>query len=480
VATVLLTAALGCRSGRDNQFDILESELRTQEDYIYELEDYLAEYSEKLRQCRRNQCQPSSKQRSTLTKPELVDDRAIRRSKQSQSGRPPIVDNSPRRSAPSNGAEPGRSKSIPDPSEIPELEPEDLEDLTVPELEIEEPSQSLGANISSRKGNPVLLIPDPVDYDSTASEATPFVRMPTAPEGYDSLAGSDSGDEPLLESPLANLGQDSQGDDLVDGPTEGSAVPDRLVITEVFRDSAVTLNPNSLLAVVEARNQNDEPIKFAGKASVLVLAEGDDPVRELARWDFTAEETADAWQASYLGDGLHLELPLEGKSLPEEPLEVWIRLETRAGQEMLSRLPFQRADLLALDSTSDGKASESAEQRLASNDGHLPTDAQQSQSPRWRSSTRFAGTDQGEYSSTARKTPGKWTSQPSSGRFAAAPRTAGQQPPIDSPAPPVTAGAKRPAWTATRLDRDGKPIQGSLEIPDPSASGSRPRWVPYR
>ena len=42
----------GCRSARDNQIDILESELRSQEDYIYELEDYIVDYSEKLRQYR--------------------------------------------------------------------------------------------------------------------------------------------------------------------------------------------------------------------------------------------------------------------------------------------------------------------------------------------------------------------------------------------------------------------------------------------
>ncbi len=43
---VFLLAAVGCRTTRDNQFDILERELRSQEFYIYELEDYVVEYSE--------------------------------------------------------------------------------------------------------------------------------------------------------------------------------------------------------------------------------------------------------------------------------------------------------------------------------------------------------------------------------------------------------------------------------------------------
>ena len=47
-----LFGVVGCRSARDNQIDLLERELRVQEDYIYELEDYVVEYSEKLRACR--------------------------------------------------------------------------------------------------------------------------------------------------------------------------------------------------------------------------------------------------------------------------------------------------------------------------------------------------------------------------------------------------------------------------------------------
>ena len=42
----------GCRAVDNAQVDVLERDLRQQEDYIYELEDYLMQYSEKLRQCR--------------------------------------------------------------------------------------------------------------------------------------------------------------------------------------------------------------------------------------------------------------------------------------------------------------------------------------------------------------------------------------------------------------------------------------------
>jgi hypothetical protein len=55
---------------------VLESELRKQEDYIYELEEYLMEYSEKLRQARAMQCETavapkSGSSGSSITEPTL-------------------------------------------------------------------------------------------------------------------------------------------------------------------------------------------------------------------------------------------------------------------------------------------------------------------------------------------------------------------------------------------------------------------------
>ena len=52
-----LPGAQRCRHIDNAQVDVLESELRKQEDYIYELEEYLMEYSEKLRQARAMQCE---------------------------------------------------------------------------------------------------------------------------------------------------------------------------------------------------------------------------------------------------------------------------------------------------------------------------------------------------------------------------------------------------------------------------------------
>src|SRR5690606_17687277 len=92
--------------------------------------------------------------------------------------------------------------------------------------------------------------------------------------------------------------------------------PEQLVITHVFRDSQGSETPASLLSVVEARDASNEPADFNGKVSLMVMTMVDEKPRRVRRWDFTAEETSAAWQSSNLGDGLHLELPLEETELP--------------------------------------------------------------------------------------------------------------------------------------------------------------------
>jgi len=71
----------------------------------------------------------------------------------------------------------------------------------------------------------------------------------------------------------------------------------------------------------------------------------DVPLMRLKRWDFTAEETITAWQSSDLGDGLHLELPLEMLKLPQTPLVLWVRLVTSDGRKLLTQLPFEASQL---------------------------------------------------------------------------------------------------------------------------------------
>ena len=71
----------------------------------------------------------------------------------------------------------------------------------------------------------------------------------------------------------------------------------------------------------------------------------------IKRWDFTAEETAAAWQTSHFGDGLHLELPLEVAQLPAGPCELWVRLEAADGSKLLAQVPLEATTLATMEDT---------------------------------------------------------------------------------------------------------------------------------
>jgi hypothetical protein len=328
----------GCRNLDNAQVDVLERELRQQEDYIYELEDYLVEYSEKLRQARMIQCQPVSSStkagsapapRAPLREP-TIDDDPIERPSLPLNGRNkpvPPLDDAPAAAesiVPPSGTE---SPAVGAPaSELKdEAEPErvDPDNLEAPELEIGPVGKSLlqsaplatGLNLQpDANAEGPLLIPDPIDYqaDTDAPVESPTTQASAQPAG-----------EPELASPQANAARLSA---------------QQLKIRRVFAEPGKDGNsPASLLVVVEAVNATDEPVDAVGAASLMIMAR--DPsgsLKRLERWDFTAEETAAAWQSSQLGDGLHLELPLTKSELPEGALELWARVVDANGVKLLT------------------------------------------------------------------------------------------------------------------------------------------------
>ncbi len=325
LSQLLLLGATGCRSTTDNQIDLLERELRVQEDYIYELEGYVVDYSEKLRECRG--CSPSQ---TAVYSEEVY--------------RPSSKSSSPKKSAPSRSS---KEKSIiedpqedlPAPDDGQDVEqPQEIspENMEVPEIElemgepltdIEDPQalQQVAAvelEFESADGRP-LSIPDPVDFASNEQELEP-----TLP--------SESNDVELL----------------AEQRTEESSVPSdrrpqRLEVKHLFRGEGDDTPAANLLTVVEALDDNSEPVDLDGEVSLMVMTPGEDgKLKRLKRWNFTPEETVTAWQSSDLGDGLHLELPLEEVELPAAPLELWVRLLTSDGRKLLTQLPFE-AQLLA-------------------------------------------------------------------------------------------------------------------------------------
>jgi len=455
---VLMAASLGCRSTSDNQIDLLERELRTQEDYIYELESYVVEYSEKLRETR---CE--FPQQTAIYSEEL----------RTAEPAPPFSN----KSSPSNKSSysnrkkqrrPDKEKSIldtgkgkrPSPSERerkPVASPEAFspEKMEVPgeiEFEIGEPVSGLEEVNPLRQvvaieldGEPsdegLLIIPDPVDFES-------------------SLEDDASADEQFDEQFDEALFADEQVEETV---AFVDRVADRLEVTQLFQGEGDELSPQSLLTVVEALDAKGEPIDLDGEISLMVMTADETAPRRLKRWNFTTEETIAAWQSSDLGDGLHLELPLEKVQLPATPLELWVRLVTVDGRKLLTQLPFDASQLSSMNTGSSeptpqglsvAEVEESAQplnslrietesirqsKKLKLVDAEEPTNQ-----PRWRASTqRTDRTAEGFATTTSGNTLG-WTTQ-SPGRLPYVPaRVASRTSPM-----PATRPA-RPVWTSGR------------------------------
>ena len=258
-------------------------------------------------------------------------------------------------------------------------------------------------------------------------------------------------------------------------PAEGL---ESLHVAQLFRDDQPGL-PQRMLVVIEGYGTETEPLPFTGDVSLMVLMRSKQQPLRLKRWDFSADDVAGAWQSSHLGDGLHLELPLEETKLPEVPLELWVRYVDAEGRKLLVRRPFQTSQLAGLEVETGAKqlaaepsapaaqlAESSAptnsvpEPELAEQDPpqpakQLPTEkivaknSQQSTSSGWRRSTvRTGGTNQG-FATTIKKTSG-WTAQTKSGSL----QQTGHSPASNS-------NHAGPVWTAGRVKPSAPSSPGS-------------------
>lgn len=430
----------GCRTARDNQIDILESELRTQEDYIYELENYIVEYSEKLRQYRCAQMETVIIDNNS-SEPDLE---IPPRSRSNTSG---PTSKELLKSLDKTQTNPEPALTTPEPP-LEELN-DSPENLEIPELEIGEPIGAVDdmynnatplaeADVEGTLLANGAFIPDPSAYQVAAVEET------TAEEEL--YVEEPQVDVPPLEEETAEVVQQEAVGDSVEPfeeditPTKGHD-PERLVISHVFRNSSETEETSSLLSVVEARDASNEPADFNGKVSLMVMRVNGDKPQRVKRWDFTPEETNAAWQSSNLGDGLHLELPLEGVELPTGSLELWVRLETSDGRKLLSQLAFDETTLVSIDQAEehlaevddkvDGASHITSANPLRGSKPVIKTsplsqaDAEPKSEPQWRAATHYStnGTSSG-FATTA--TAQKWASRPIGSKAAQVPATEAQ------------------------------------------------------
>lgn len=426
----------GCRAVDNAQVDVMERELRQQEDYIYELEDYLIEYSEKLRECRTcppgsaAAASPAARPRGGTLQPTLADDRPAAPATRGGSRRP-----IPRSADPVPEIEPPVDspdvEPAVEPPSQPEAEPFSPEELEAPDLEIGPSAAADRYDASPIATSPPgdeapPYIPDPADYQLDVEAAEPLAASPGAAPQSD-VASVDVATGPSL-APAGPI--DPQ-------PETARLAATQLVIRRLFSEPASDdgQTPASLLVVVEAVNATDEPVDADGEISLMVMTgESQESLQRVERWDFTAEETQAAWQSSHLGDGLHLQLPLANSQLPEGPLQLFAKLVNQDGEKLLARLAFQAGELTSMDAmepvrvASDEVTPAVAEEEVAS---ALPLKsaaqppAPQPAATKWRASSEARLSGRASGTSSAPKTPTGWTRQPPGGRTPfATPQTA--------------------------------------------------------
>jgi len=440
-----LALLAGCRNLDNAQIDVLERELRQQEDYIYELEDYLVEYSEKLRHARVAACDPAT---------------TARPAKPAAPKTPTLdVDPSERPSLPLNGR---NKQPAPPKAEIPPTGPEtppvtEPQPETVKPEEMEPPELEFGPGVGmlpwKSKDSPAeapvfggampLAIPDPVDYQADA-------ELTAAAEG-EIQPIAEAAAEPLLAAPEVNASR---------------LTAEKLQIRRIFSQSASeeARSPASLLVVVEALNATNEPVDATGEASLMIMArDAPGSFQKIDRWDFSPDETKAAWQSSHLGDGLHLELPLGDKVLPEGELELWARVVSADGKKLLTQFAFDPTQLASIDEAGEaaglagGAESEEKTQAevapLEEVEVEEPATAEAAPPAQWRTSSIKLDPNRVEgFASTAGGKSSGWVTQPNGG---SQPRVAAAPGKTSSPAWQRSSTAQaqsesRPDWTPDR------------------------------
>ena len=291
VLALAAVANLGCRSRSER--DLVERELRMQEDQVYMLESYIADYQEIVRRCR---CENLELQQelARLRTGELTTGPNSTRPAQQD----PSDDSwSPDRPRPRRLLDRNRSPALPDPfrDDQPPSTPE--ETPGVPEIKIE---------IEGTEAEPAPLVPLP-DQETRS----PRSAEPEAPEVVSAVVLNDA--KPLVEetrTPTAILGEYVT--------LEGDEAP-------------------SLHVAVMPRGANGKPLNYHGTLEVMLLdPEAGPTAPSLARWEFSPEEVEAAWRDPDLRETFDVLAGLPAELPRDRPLELWIRLLPEPGGKILT------------------------------------------------------------------------------------------------------------------------------------------------
>lgn len=291
---LLLGFNVGCQT-TDPSIELLESELRAQENDIYYLDRQNSRLQAQLASCRKNN--QSLRQQLSQRPP---------------SSEPTASPANTRPSAPRERQTPPPTDSRPKPPVAPVPDPAtvDPDDLEIPEID-------LGPNAV------------PSDSPGTA---------PNAEDGISPLDGE-------AEAPNAADPDAAQRSD--DGVN--------VQVTRIVLNSRLTggydedgqPGDEAIMVVVEPQNSAGEYVPLPGDLSVVVIdPQSSEPMRELARWEFDASETVPWVKKSLLGRGVHLQLPWPNQPPSSERLKLFVRYRTPTGDELIAQREV-RVDLVA-------------------------------------------------------------------------------------------------------------------------------------
>ncbi|MHB1033060.1 MAG: hypothetical protein ACYC35_02185 [Pirellulales bacterium] len=420
IGGLVLAALSGCRSNGSQEW--LESEMRQLEDQVYQYQDEARRSQKQLEACQR-------------------ENDALRKKLESKGGQGGAGAN------PTSGA-PEVNVEVPGAPDGTSLAPPSVDAGTA------EPADGAGAKTPETLPEPGRTsVNDLREGESKAPATTPEAPAAT-PETPEEQGPT------INPVPSPGVGQ------AADSARVSTLAINRLLTGGFNTDGKP--GDQGVTAVVEPRDSNGDLVNAPGAVSVVVV----DPTLEgsrqrVARWDFTADQTASHFRQTALGKGLHLELPWPNRPPTNGHLKLYVRYQTRDGRKLIAQrdididAPGRRPSAAIADSSSSS----------------VPRATTNSVTP--KASAPASRT------SPAPKASRAWTAAPVTAKPIAAkpvptkPATPSlpKEPAASSAAAPA---AETPSWTPSREETPARGPSETAEPPRATSQARRPEWRPYR
>lgn len=180
-----------------------------------------------------------------------------------------------------------------------------------------------------------------LDPEGTTPRDAPTPARNRPPEPANEGSNGDGSLAPGSESPTAR----PTGEQLPAPRFSASAdAVEQIGLRLAVRYHAAENVPVRVDALVEPQGADRSQVPAAGDISLMIVAADGETEKkigrwELARWEFAAEDAAVLWSGSPLGTGLQFELPWPGSPRPGE-YRLWVRLIGKDGRKHLGSVDF--------------------------------------------------------------------------------------------------------------------------------------------